>query len=71
MLKNLPAAEQSFRSASMEHPNSGAAFNNLAQVLLEQGKVIEAKSTVQRAIEIGGPQLENYQETLREINQQQ
>jgi hypothetical protein len=70
-LKNLPASEQAFRSASLEHPDSGAAFNNLAQVLLEQGKIIEAKSHVQRAIEIGGPQLENYQETLREINQQQ
>jgi len=71
MLKNLPASEQAFRSASLEHPDSGAAHNNLAQVLMERGKIIEAKSHVLRAIEIGGPQLENYQDTLREINQQQ
>jgi len=70
-LKNLPASEQAFRSASIEHPDFGPAHNNLAQVLLEQGKILEAKSHVQRAIDIGGPQLENYQDTLREINQQQ
>lgn len=71
MMNNLPAAEQAFRTASNKHSDFGAAFNNLAQVLLEQGKIIEAESYVQRAIEIGGPQLENFKETLREINQQQ
>ncbi len=71
MLKNLPASEQAFRSASLEHPDFGAAFNNLAQVLMERGKIIEAKSHALRAIEIGGPQLESFQNTLREINQQQ
>ncbi len=71
MLKNLPAAEKAFQTASNEHPDFGAAFNNLAQVLLEQGKTTEAKKRVQRAIELGGPQLENFKETLREINEQQ
>jgi len=71
MLRNLPAAEKAFQIASNEHPDFGAAFNNLAQVLLEQGKVIEAKKHVQQAIKLGGPQLENFQHTLREINQQQ
>lgn len=67
-LKNLPAAEQAFRSATTKHPNVGAAFNNLAQVLLEQGKVIEAKSHALHAIELGGPQLEAFQATLLNIN---
>ena len=71
MLKNLPAAEQAFRSASNDHPEFGAAFNNLAQVLLEQGKITEAKNHVQRAIELGGAQLENFKDTLTEINQRQ
>ncbi len=71
MLKNLPAAEQAFRTASSEHPDFGAAQNNLAQVLLEQGKIIEAKKHVQRAIKLGGPQVESFQDTLREINQRQ
>ena len=71
MLNNLPAAEQAFRAVSNKHPDFGAAFNNLAQVLLEQGKIIEAKKYVQRAIELGGSQLENFQNTLKEINQQQ
>jgi Tfp pilus assembly protein PilF len=71
MLKNLPAAEQAFRTASNEHPDFGAAQNNLAQVLLEQGKIIEAKKYVQRAIKLGGPQVESFQDTLREINQRQ
>ena len=71
MLKNLPAAEQAFRSASNDHPEFGAAFNNLAQVLLEQGKVAEAKNHAQRAIELGGPQLESFKDTLAEINRLQ
>jgi hypothetical protein len=71
MLKNLPAAEGAFRSASNDHPEFGAAFNNLAQVLLEQGKITEAKNHAQRAIELGGPQLESFKDTLAEINQQQ
>ncbi len=71
MLKNLPAAERAFRTVSSAHPDFGVAFNNLAQVLLEQGKIIEAKTRALRAIEIGGPQLEKFRDTLREINQQQ
>ncbi len=71
MLNNLPAAERAFRTASSDHPDFGAAFNNLAQVLLEQKKTAEAKKHAQRAIELGGPQLENFLETLREIDQQQ
>jgi hypothetical protein len=71
MLNNLPAAEQAFRTASNKHPDSGAAQNNLAQVLLERGKIIEAKTHALRAIEIGGPQLKEFRDTLREINQQQ
>ena len=70
-MKNLPAAEQVFRAASSEHPDFGAAHNNLAQVLLEQGKITEAKKYILRAITLGGPQLERFQDTLKEINQQQ
>ncbi|MEE8378884.1 MAG: hypothetical protein V3R49_00725, partial [Gammaproteobacteria bacterium] len=63
--------EQAFRSASNDHPEFGAAFNNLAQVLLEQGKITEARNHAQRAIELGGAQLESFKDTLAEINQRQ
>ena len=71
MLKDFPAAEQAFREAISDHPDSGPAHNNLAQVLLDQGKITKAKFHAERAIELGGPQLPTFQATLREINKQQ
>jgi len=67
-LGNLPAAEQVFKSAITTHPDSGIACNNLAQVLFEQGKVIEAKKYVLRAIAMGGSHLDDFKLTLKEIN---
>jgi len=64
---DLNAAEDVFRGIIFRFPNKGAAFNNLAQVLLEQGKYNEAFDTIQAAIRIDGPAVEPYQETLEEI----
>jgi Tfp pilus assembly protein PilF len=54
-LRKLTRAETAFREASRLHPTSGAAFNNLAQVLWEQGRQGEALRAVQRAVALGGP----------------
>lgn len=69
-LKDLHNAETAFRDAVQHHPDSAPAYNNLAQVLLELGKIIEAKSYAETAVSLGGPQLEQSIATLREIDQQ-
>jgi tetratricopeptide (TPR) repeat protein len=66
-LGKISSAEAAFREASRLHPASGAAFNNLAQVLWEEGRQEEALRAVQRAVALGGPQAAIYQDTLHEI----
>ena len=60
-------AEKAFRHALAAHPDAAPAYNNLAQALSEQGRYQEAELAVKKAIEIGGPLLETYQQTLQEI----
>jgi tetratricopeptide (TPR) repeat protein len=66
-LKNLDSAETAFRKATERYPDFAPAYNNLAQVLLERGKILEAKTHAEKAISLGGPQLEMYKATLQEI----
>jgi hypothetical protein len=44
------------------------APNNLAHVLAEQGKWEEAQAAAQRAVDLGGPFLDVFRQTLEEIN---
>jgi len=69
-LQNLESAETAFRKAIEKHPDFAPVYNNLAQVLLEQGKILEAKTNAELAISLGGPQLENFRSTLQEIQLQ-
>ena len=66
-LHDLAGAAEAFRRATLLEPKNGMAFNNLAQVLAEQGKRKEALATAQRAVELGGPLLENFKQTLEKI----
>ena len=68
-LKDIEAAEAAFRRATQDHPTAAAAFNNLAQVLAERGKVEEALTAAERAVSLGGPLLATTQATLEEIRQ--
>jgi hypothetical protein len=43
------------------------AFNNLAQVLWDQGKQQDALEAAYRAVDLGGPLVEEYRRTLKEI----
>jgi len=43
------------RSSPRKHPESGIAYNNLAQVLAETGEVTEAMEAARQAVAIGGP----------------
>jgi tetratricopeptide (TPR) repeat protein len=66
-LRDLSRAEQSFREAGRLHPTAGPAFNNLAQVLWEQGREKEALETARKAVSLGGPLVDTYRQTLKEI----
>jgi len=65
----LQAAEHAFNLALARFPNEGAAYNNLAQVLYEQGKIKAALIAAEQAVRLGGPLIDSFQETLREIEQ--
>jgi len=70
-LGDIEAAESWFRQAAKTHPDSVPALNNLAQTLLERGKIDEARATAERAVGLGGPLLPRTRETLDEINKRQ
>lgn len=70
-LADLNGAAQAFARAVKDHPNAAAAHNNLAQVLMEQKKLAEAEKHGRRAVELGGPHLESYHETLFDIQRAQ
>jgi hypothetical protein len=63
----LKSAEKVLRMTTDLFPNEGVAFNNLAQVLWEQGKKQEAIKAARHAITLGGPLVKEYQKTLDEI----
>jgi tetratricopeptide (TPR) repeat protein len=64
---DLQNSEIAFRQATETHPENGASFNNLADVLLRQGRKREALDAVRKAIALGGPQKDTFQKTLEEI----
>jgi hypothetical protein len=66
-LGDLRGAEEAFRRATQDHPDAGAAFNNLAQTLADQDRLPEAQAAAQRAVELGGPQRKTFRETLKQI----
>jgi hypothetical protein len=66
-LGDLPSAENAFRNAADNHPRAGAAYNNLAQVLMEQGRNLEALEAARKAVSLGGPMRTEYESTLQEI----
>ena len=71
-LGDLPSAENAFRNAVDNHPRAGAAYNNLAQVLMEQGRSLQALEAAKKAVSLGGPMRAEYESILQEIqlNQQ-
>jgi len=66
-LHDLDGSAEAFRRATLLQPENGIAFNNLAQVLNSQGKRKEALAAAQRAVDLGGPLLDNFRQTLEEI----
>lgn len=68
-LRELENAEEAFKKAIRSHPSSGSAFNNLAQILFEQGRKQEALEAARKAVSLGGPMSSVYQKTLEEIEE--
>jgi len=66
-LGDLARAETSFREAVAAHSGAVAAHNNLAQTLLERGKLEEARAVAERAVSLGGPLNARALTTLGEI----
>ena len=66
-LRDLKSAESAYRRTAEAHPGSADAWNNLAQVLFEQGRKAEAREAALRAVTLGGARLKTYEETLRTI----
>jgi Tfp pilus assembly protein PilF len=64
---DLTGAARQYRLAVEANPAFADGWNNLAQVLMEQGDKAQALAAVQQAIQIGGPRLAQYEELLREI----
>lgn len=61
------AAIGHFRRAVDHYPAFADAWNNLAEVLLEQGQTVEATQAAERAVALGGPRLPRYRELLERI----
>jgi len=68
-LHELDGAIEAFQRATTLQPENGMAFNNLAHVLYERGKRQEALIAAQHAVDLGGPYLETFRQTLNEILQ--
>jgi tetratricopeptide (TPR) repeat protein len=63
----LDQAERAFRLAAQDHPDSVAAFNNLAQTLADQARYEEALEAARQAVSLGGPLSQTAKETLADI----
>lgn len=66
-LGDLKHSERAFRKAAETHPENGAAYNNLAHVLLSLGRREEALAAARQAVSLGGPHRDLFRKTLEEI----
>lgn len=67
--RQLDLAITHYRQATRDHPESGDAWNNLAQALFELGRGQEALEAARRAVAAGGQRLPVYAGTLGRIEQ--
>jgi hypothetical protein len=67
MLGDAAEAAEAFAKATRLRPQAADAWNNLALAHLAGGRITEARGAVQRAIDLGGPRLDRYRDTLSRI----
>lgn len=58
---DLAGAAAAYRHAVTVQPDAADAWNNLAQVLMEQGNRVEARAAAEHAVALGGPRLASYE----------
>ncbi len=66
-LGDLTAAASAYAQAVQVHPDFADAWNNLAQVQLEQGAWEIAAASAAKAVALGGPRLADYQSLQQTI----
>ena len=62
-------AADAFQKAAALYPTNGIPFNNLAQTFLMEGDIGNARKAARKAVELGGPLRNSFEETLRSIEQ--
>jgi tetratricopeptide (TPR) repeat protein len=67
VLGDAAEAADAFAQATRLQPQAADAWNNLALAHLASRRIAEARSAAQRAIELGGPRLDRYRDTLSRI----
>ena len=60
---DLAAAQDQYTQATLAHPASADAWNNLAQVLYDTHQLPQAHEAIAKAMAIGGPRLSTYAST--------
>jgi tetratricopeptide (TPR) repeat protein len=63
----LTQARDEYKLAARAHPESGDAWNNLAQTQLDMDDVAQALDSIMRAVAIGGPRLKVYEATRSSV----
>jgi Flp pilus assembly protein TadD len=63
------AAAAAFARAAAAHPDSGAAFNNLAVALMELGRFGDARAAAEKAVALGGPWRQAALDTLGAVGE--
>lgn len=63
----LDTALQAYRELTRHHPLNADGWNNMAQTLLDQGKIGEASAAIQQAVMLGGERLPRYLELQSQI----
>jgi tetratricopeptide (TPR) repeat protein len=66
-LGDITRAENAYRQAALDHPDSQIAYNNLAQTLADQKRYAEALAAANQAVSLGGPEQPAAQDTLEQI----
>jgi tetratricopeptide (TPR) repeat protein len=66
-LQQWEVAEAAYRAAAQAHPDFADAWNNLAEVLSQQGKRAEAQTAIGKAVALGGVRLPQYLELQKKI----
>lgn len=67
---DIKRAEKAYRKATLDHPDSPIAFNNLAQTLADQQRYTEALAAATQAVSLGGPEQAAAQDTLEQIKKE-